>query len=283
LTQQLYVPIDANGAQWWDSTHRRWPLPEAAPGESVEGDLILYTASGLLGRLDERIYKAEAAGEPPATSDHEGEVTAASAKLMAATSWDGFCAARFALDCAAHVAGEAAGAALPDGTTLAEVLDRARAWLDQADESESGLGSRLRQLAICRRLRRSGKDLGDLAFSKVAADIGADLDMLDDPEWTSIASARDAILAAVEAVQHAVMPQVTEIQSRRYEHFVREGDAATAKTLTATRAHQAWVPYWTAADDSAERARQAAADSGGADGAASELAWQADLLAGALG
>lgn len=280
MTGVLYVPTDAEGAQWSDSALLQWPIPAegGAEGDEIEGDLTLYSASGLLGHLDERIFKAAALD---GTDGEGGEVRARRARLVAATSWDGFRAAGFALDCAGHVAGSAADAALPDGTSLGEVLERARGWLDEAGESESGFGRRLRQLAICRRLRRAGKDLGDLAFNKAAADIGADIDALDDPEWTSIASARDAVLAAVEAVQHAVMPFVTEIESRRYEHYVREGVAR--ETGSRTRAHLAWVPFWVAADDAAERARQAALDDGGAEGAAQELDWQAQRLTGVLG
>lgn len=280
MTDQLYVPTDEGGAQWLDTSRVQWPLPagDATAGEQIDGELVLYTAAGLLGRLDERIYRAESLAEGSQTG--EGDVRVGAARLVAPTGWDGFKAAGFALDCAEHVAAAAGDAALSDGTTLAEVLTRAREWLTEASESESGFGERLRQLAICRRLRRTGKDLGDLAFSKVAGDIAADLEVFDDPEWTAIASARDAVLAAVEAVQHAVMPWLTDLESRRYEQYVREG--TVRETGSRTRAHLAWVPYWTAADDAAERARQAAADGGGAAGAETELAWQAELLAAAL-
>jgi hypothetical protein len=293
LTAQLYVPTDSGGAQWTDSDLLHWPLPDAgedghapeapdrAPpsgaGAELEGDLVLYSAPGLLGRLDERIFKAEALDG----ADGDTEVHASRARLLAVTAWDGFVAADFALDCAAHVVGAAADAALPDGTSLGDVLERCRTWLDEAGDSESGFGHRVRQLAICRRLRRTGKELGDLAFSKAAGDIGADVDSLDDPEWTAIASARDAVLAAVEAVQHAALPFVTEIESRRYEHLLREGVAREVGSRT--RAHLAWVPFWIAADDAAERARQAALDTGGPDGAVGELDWQGGRLVELLG
>jgi hypothetical protein len=272
-----------------------WPLPggsadadaadpgtsaETAPdgaGAELEGDLILYSATGLLGHLDERIFKAEALE----SGNGDTEVHATRGRLLAPTAWDGFVAAGFALDCAKHVIGSAADAALPDGTSLGDVLERCRRWLDEASDSESGFGHRVRQLAICRRLRRTGKELGDLAFTKAAGDRGADVDSLDDPEWTSIASARDAVLAAVEAVQHAAMPFVTDFESRRYEHLLREGVAREVGTRT--RSHLAWVPYWVAADDAAERARQAALDNGGADGAVGELDWQAGRLVELLG
>lgn len=299
---ELYVATDAGGREWRGAVPTTWPLPDGGPGEPLAGDLALYTSRALLGRLDERIHRAEAL-DPVSGRDEEGPggagpgdagiVRASRASLVETTPWDGFAAAELALDCAEHVLGEAAGKSLPDGTPLSEALARVRDWLSSSEERDDGPLDRLRDLALCWRLRREGRAIGDVAFQQAVEDIGADLDTLDDPTWTAIAAARDAVLAAVEAVQHAVFPRLSSYEAHRYEERERDmivGSGAVASPLSAAdpivvRAgpRPSWVPAWIAADDAAERARQAAGDAGGPEAEAAELQWQAARLAEILG
>jgi glutamate 5-kinase len=289
----LFVATDEHGVDHHAADPVHWSLPaeeggSAVAGDPVEGALELCTAEGLLGRLAARVSVAEvldAAADPGAGAGGPGLVRAARARLVAPTAWDSFVAAGFALDCAERVLGDAAGVTLPDGTPLGDALARVREWLASAEAAESaGPIARLRDLAVGWRLRREGKQIGDAAFDAWVADTAADVDKLEDPVWTAVASARDAALAAVEAVQQAMFPHLSAYEAARYEKSERQG-------MFLPQAHDhppaAWVPYWVAAADAAERARQAAAAAGGEGAEAAELAWQesrlAELLAGVAG
>jgi len=275
----LYVATDAEGCQRLDGRAIAWPLPAedtdpVSPGETIEGEILLSTVQGLLGHLTERIYEAEllepgsedAAGAEPGLT-----IAAASARLLAPTPWSGARAARFAIACAEHVLGDAAGTELPGGTALADALAEAGAWLEEAvgDDAPGGALSRVRDLALLWRLRRRGKALGDLAFIELAGDIGSDVDALEDPVWSTVAAARDAVLAAVEAVQHAVFPRLSDLESHRYEKRERDVDEVVRFT-GGRRLQPSWVPAWTAADDAAERARQAAGEADGGEAQSGE-------------
>jgi hypothetical protein len=268
---ELYVPTDGGGKDEGLEEPVKWPLPGGdtatpEPGEPAEGALALYQPAGLLGRLNSRIWVGEVLEPAGDAGDAQGVVHAARARLLAPADWDGFAAAGFALDCAFHVIGAAADVELPDGTPLGEALQRVRGWLSTA-EADAGALHRVRDLALAWRLRRQGKSIGDAAFDAFIADRAADVEALDDPVWAATAAARDASLAAVEAVQHAVFPHVSSLESSSYRTAERH---VTTPPMGHEHAPASWVPYWVAADDAAERARQA-----GGDG---ELQWQADRL-----
>jgi hypothetical protein len=268
---ELYVPTDGGGKDEGLEEPVKWPLPggDAAapePGEPAEGALALYQPAALLGRLNSRIWVGEVLDSAGADAPEQGVVHAAQARLLAPAAWDGFAAAGFAIDCAFHVLGAAGDVELPDGTPLGEALQRVRDWLSTA-EADAGALHRVRDLALVWRLRRQGKSIGDAAFEAFIADRAADVGALDDPVWAATAAARDAALAAVEAVQHAVFPHVTALEGSGYRATERHVDMPP---MGHEHAPSSWVPYWVATDDAAERARSAGGDD--------ELEWQADRL-----
>jgi hypothetical protein len=277
---ELYVATDEEGRQAHLDPPVIWPLPArdgdvVVPGGALTGDLVLSEPGDLLGKLDSHVHVAEPTGaEAPAAGAGGGAHHVGSARLVSTTPWDGYMAAGFALDCAEHVLGEAGEVALPDGTPLRAALVRVRQWLASA-EGDDGPTGRIRELALAWRMRRQGKAIGDAAFATYAADLAAEVDAMEDPVWTAVAAARDAALAAVEAVQHARMPVVSTIESGSYEAVERHVDQGGG---IHRHAPASWVPFWVAADDAAERARQAAGASGGEEAAAAERAWQAGRL-----
>jgi hypothetical protein len=290
----LYVATNADGRQLRvanGGAAYEWPLPDTEAGtaaEPLEGDLLLLDAEGLLGHLDEKIWTAGPVGDAEPAQPGRS-VRASAARLLAPTPWDGFAAAAFALDCAGHVLGDSAGIVLSGGKTVGEALADARQALESREVADGGPLARVRDLALLWRLRREGKSIGDAAFEELAKDTEADVEAMGDPVWTAIAAARDALLAAVEAVQHAVFPHLSEFEGNRYEEVERDSDV-TAHTVpapfgpvTVHRARASWVPAWVAADDAAERARRAAEDAAGDEAGRSERAWQAERLRRALG
>jgi hypothetical protein len=285
---ELYVATDPEGRERRVSSSLVWPLPHLVgstmtPGERLDAEAVLCEPIGLLGRLDERIWRADspkgfdatvaaayAHGDQP--GDELGRHHVRGARIVAPTGWDGFVAASFAIDCAEHVLGNAAGVALPDGTKLGDALEQVRAWLQSAEET----GGKLHDLAIGRRLRREGRAIGEAAAVLQAEDARSHVAALDDAVWTTLEAARDAVLAAVEAVQHAVLPRLREREAHHYEESARAHEPETGG------GQLSFVPAWIAADDSAELARRAAADANGQQAAATELQWQADHLAALL-
>jgi hypothetical protein len=277
---ELYVATDEDGRQAHLDAAVHWPLPaqsadDVVPGAALTGQLTLFEPRALLGRLDRSIHLAEAT-EPGAAGagGDDGTHVVPAARLVRTTPWDGYLAAGFALDCAEHVLGDAGDLPLPDGTPLRAALARVREWLTSA-EADDGVTGRFRDLAVAWRVKRQGKAIGDVAFGAWTADLLAEVDAMEDPVWTAVAAARDAALAAVEAVQHAHMPVVATIESDSYEAVGRHVDQGGGLHR---HAPTSWVPYWVATDDAAERARQAAGAAGGPDGAAAELEWQAARL-----
>lgn len=277
---QWYVATDEDGRQVHVDPAVTWPLPvvedgEAVPGEAVTGDLVLRAPRALLGELDRYVHLAEALGAAPGAPGEDGTWVVPAARLLATTGWDGPMAARFALDCAEHVLGDAGDLKLADGTPLSEALGKVREWLASA-EADTGFTGRIRDLAIAWRMRRQGKAIGDVAFAAWTADLAAEVEAMDDPIWTAVAAARDAALAAVEAVQHARLPLLAAIEGEGYEAVERSVDQSKGLHR---HAPASWVPYWVAAEDAAERARQAAAAAGGPELGAAELEWQGERLA----
>lgn len=285
----LFVPTNASGEQRVGETAVSWPLPGPpgegqAPGDPVDAEpgapIELLDGDALLDRLEERIFTAE-------VLEAEGD-TVRRARLTKETGWNQKESARFALDCAEHVVGDWSRLRLPSGASLAEILAAAREAVERqgaATAEQQGLLQRLSRLALARRLRGLGRELGDLALQVTLEDEVADLDALDDPAWTAMASIRDAVLAAVEAVRHHVLPRLLERESEpdaRHEGGHPEVLTTPWGNL-AVGERSAAVPGWVAARDAAERARQAAADRGGTAAEEEERLWQAERLAQALG
>jgi len=307
MTDHLYVATDAHGVQRANEKDVVWdlPAPGGAPGGATAeaGPLVLSTALVLLEELGERIFIAEPGGaavvstdrtgspEPSGTGSPErsGIVTASAARLVAETAWGVERAAHLALDCAEHVLGDASGTVLPGGATLGEVVAEARRVLGRSsDGAEQRLGV-LARLSAARRLRRQGEVLGDLALEALNEDLTGALDALDDPAWATVASARDAVLGAVEAVRHLALPRYVEARERAYEDNADEAEssrgAPTGMFMTPWgpivlgAEHQSgYAPAWVAARDSAMRARDAVLARDGEQAAAQERVWQAGRL-----
>jgi hypothetical protein len=280
-----------------EGVDRRWPLPTRRgdgwePGEAVSGDVVACNADALIDRLDEQIFRLEPAddgvgGAAAAAPDEDGLVRLAGGRLLAPTAWTVPSAARLALDLAEHVVGDAADVTVPGGKTLREVLNDARAVLTEEVGTEHHGLDRLHERIVLRRLKHEGGAVGDAAFSELALK-DADADVLDDPVWTAIASVRDAVFATVEAVQYARDRRRSEREGDRFEEDLEKAGGVTtpgptagfgAGPISVHRGPRAgWAPAWVAAMDTAERARQAAEHSGGADAASAERAFQVERL-----
>jgi hypothetical protein len=290
MSDQLYVSTDAHGVQRVDEGDVVWGLPSpiGAPGEVTTGKapLVLRDAQALLDDLGERIFLAEPVSDV-ATADEAGIVVTGTARLLAETAWGVERAAEFALDCAEHVLGDSADAVLPNGATLGAVVADARQVLERSsDAAEKHLGV-LARLAAARRLRQRGELLGDLAIEALEDDLTTAMDALDDPAWATVATVRDAVLGAVEAVRHLALPRYIEARERAYEEDSegadgkRETPAGILMTpwgpITLGAEHQpGYAPAWVAARDTALRARDAVRAQGGDEG--TERSWQSQRL-----
>jgi hypothetical protein len=280
-----------------EGVDRRWPLPSRrgdgwAPGEAVTGEVVACTVDALVERLDEQIFVLEPVGESGGgaaqpSPDEDGLVRLAGGRLLAPTAWTVPSAARLALDLAEHVVGDAAHVTVPGGKTLGEVLDDARSVLTEEVETEHHGFDRLHERIVLRRLKHEGGAVGDAAFSELALK-DVDADVLDDPVWTAIASVRDAVFATVEAVQYAKDRRRSEREGDRFEEDLEKSGGVTvpgptagfgAGPISVHRGPRAgWAPAWVAAMDTAERARQAAEHTGGAEAAGAERAFQVERL-----
>jgi len=280
----LYVVTDADGQQHHDGRRRTWPLParQADGGWSAgavvepddEGAPVLFDMDQLLEDLGQCIFVAERVADTGA------------AHLCAGTSWSEKSAASFALDCVAHILQSVPGSAeaeLPGGGTLGAIIASARGYLASGTGDDHKLGF-VSRLATARRLRRDSTAIGDAAFAAAVHSEGENLDVLSDPAWETLAAARDAVLAAVEAVRHVALPFLVDRETRRYEareehKAVREEEVDTPWGRFPVGGGGAkYVPSWVAARDAAERARQAVTDLGGAPAGATERAWQVARL-----
>lgn len=282
-----FVATDADGLQHHDGYRRRWSLPvrEAngwRPGDVVEADehgaVVLLDAGELLDQLGECVFVAEPA------------VQAGSARLVAGTSWSEKQAASFALDCVEHILDIVPGSAdaeLPDGGTLGAIIVSAREYLETGTGSDVHRLGFVSRIAAARRLRRESTAIGDAAFTAAAQAEGQGVDIWSDPAWGTLAAARDAVLAAVEAVRHDSAPHLVQAENTRYEESEGEHEAVSTTFETPWGPFHAGlrrgaVPAWVAATEAAERARQSVGDALGSDGAAAERAWQRDRLLQAL-
>jgi len=292
MNKNLYVATNAEGVETTATGEIAWTLPRVGaavitPGDVVRapagGELVLRRPVALLEALDERIFAAEAVDR----ADNRSEtVTARSARLTAETPWGVDGAAHFALDCATHSLGAAAATALPDGSTLGDVVAEARVILDHTNpDGEERLGM-LARFAALRRLRRLGSEVGDASLARMSRDLGDDLDALDDPAWTTLAACSEAVLAALEALRHLAMPRYARTREDPLDEHQAEAPS-TPRALIPTpwgpitlgaEHHSPYQPAWAAARDAAARARESAADAGGPGAATAERAYQAALL-----
>ena len=281
----LFVATDSDGLQHHEGYRRQWPLPVRhedawAPGEVVEpddhGSPVLVDAVALLDQLGECIFVAETVGDKGA------------ARLVAGTPWSEPVAASFALDCVAHVLEVVPGSAdaeLPGGGTLGEIIASAREYLaDGAGTDTQRLGF-VSRIAAARRLRRESTTIGDAAFAAAVEAEGEGLDILSDPAWETLAAARDAVLAAVEAVRHVALPFLADRETRRYEaHEERKAGADIDEIDTPWGRYAVggggpkYAPAWVSARDAAERSREAAADLEGSGAGETERSWQVGRL-----
>lgn len=286
-TDAMFVQTDRHGRQFHDGEETIWSLPSPADDTdqgigvagtvekpSPSGRVVLCDLDSLLDELGERIFVADGIGK--------------GARLVSETAWSLSAAANFALDCAEHVAVNAGSVALASGETLVDAIAAARKWLEDASGADTGLLGRISRLAILRRLRRQAGEVGDVAFDAAIDVQAADEDIFSDERWTAIAAARDAVLAAIEAVRHDAFPHIAGASSAASESERHEGVQSPPTVLDTpwgsfrSTHTNAVVPAWVAATEAAERARQATEDAGGADAAAAERAWQRDRLAHAL-
>jgi len=284
-----FVATDADGLQHHEGYRRRWPLPvrEAdgwRPGGVVEPDEhgapVVHDAGQLLDQLGERVFAAEIVGQ------------AGAARLVAGTPWSEKKAATFALDCVEHILEIVPGSAdaeLPDGGTLRAIIASAREYLDTGTGSDAHRLGFVSRIAAARRLRRESTAIGDAAFTAAAQAEGQGVDILSDPAWETLAAARDAVLAAVEAVRHVAFPFLADRETRRYEAHEERKLAEVDQVDTpwgrfaVGGAGPKYAPSWVAARDAAERSRQAAADLGGPDAGEAERSWQVARFVGILG
>ena len=301
MAERRYVSTTRDGRSRTAEGEVVLEVPPAAPGGAGvpgspnpgEGPTVeLRSLEGLLDDLGERIFVAEAVGAVP--GDEAGAVVRVSgARLVAETRWDDARAARFALECTEHVLEGSPEVALPHGRTLGGVLADVRTALDRVERPSAALGW-LGRFATLRRLRRDGAAVGDLAMLAAKEDEGAGIDLVDDPAWTRLAAAEEAVLACAEAVQYLAHPRWLSIREDREDQEERAEVGAARAGPRIEETPWGWVAIGSvrvpahrsaarSAEQAAERCRQAAADAGGAEAGAAERAFQVALLARLLG
>ena len=160
-------------------------------------------------------------------------------------------------DCVEHILEIVPGSAeaeLPDGGTLGAIIGSAaiHRYGRRTDDHRLGVVSRI---AAARRLRRESTAIGDAAFTAAAQAEGQGVDILSDPAWETLAAARDAVLAAVEAVRHVAFPFLADRETWRYEaheeHKVAEVDQVDTPwgRFAVGGAGPKYAPSWVAARD----------------------------------
>jgi hypothetical protein len=300
MTDPLYVATDADGVEHTTDGDIAWQLPSTGATTTARADhpLVLRDPAALLGVLEEAIHRAEPVGETAPSGD--GTVHATAARLVSETGWGTGSATRFALSCADHVLGDARGVPLPDGTPLGKVVSDAQRVLDGIEPRPGGdLGylGYVARLSALRRLHRERGELSDLASAAMVADEAKDVEALDDPAYATVVPIVDAVLAAIEALRHHVLPRsemgLEDRAEEREQQRMLEGKleiGVPTVTVTPTGpvmsgggpkllAHE---PAWTSAREAARHARLAARDRGGPTGEEDERSWQASALASLL-
>ncbi|MGC1238850.1 MAG: hypothetical protein WA860_08705 [Acidimicrobiales bacterium] len=296
MDQRLYVATDAKGVEHSATGRVAWKLPVDGVGQVTDlgHPLVLREAKALLEVLDERIYLAESPKSVEIGPD--GTVSVPTAQLSAPTHWDAEAATRFALDCADHLLSEVGDFALPDGTSLTKVTADARQMLDgAASKSMEHLGQ-LARLHALRRLRHERTEIAGASLEQLEEDEQKDIDAFDDPAYATAITVTDSVLAAIEALRHYVLPEFygdfQDDRENREQHAIEDRQTSiSAPTLISTPLGPValhaphllpYDPAWTSARESARHARLAIKDRKGADGEASELAWQATALTSLL-
>lgn len=272
MEKPLFVPTNRHGTQRDAEVEVHWPLPPddggQGPGSDLAADsgssLSLLDAGALLDNLAERIFVAEVVTPAAEPSGREGVVASERARLVRETAWSPRAAASFALDCADHVLSDAGSITLPSGASLEAIITAARAALE-GDAEHGGVFHRFSRIAAGRRLRRSSEEVGDEAFALTIEHEAEDSEALDDPDFGVLASVREAVLTAVEAVQHGAVPHLVEADSSLYNMYPSSNR----------------VPVHLSAKSCADRAREAAAGAGRSE--SEEREWQAQELLKALG
>ncbi|MFZ0060266.1 MAG: hypothetical protein WAL35_09530 [Acidimicrobiales bacterium] len=298
MSEILYVALDASGVEHAAEGETTWALPgddgEPATTEKSHG-LVLRTTAALLEVLDEVIYRAEpVSGVSPIV---DGAMTVSTARLTTRTPWGTEAATRFALSCAAHVLGDRADLRLPDGTTLGRVVADAQHVLDEITPDLAERLGYAARLADLWRLHRARGELGDLAFDLTLDDEAKDLDVFDDPAYETVVPVIDAVLAAIAALRHHVLPRPEEARvdrrEARAEHRAPDGRSddrpATAivtpfgNEMVGGGPHVGRLePAWTGAREAARHARLAVRDEKGVAGETLERNWQVATLSSLL-
>jgi hypothetical protein len=253
------------------------------PGDPVEpdehGEPVVLDGAGLLEQLGECVFVAERLGD------------AGAVRLVAGTSWSEQTAARFALDCVDHILGIVPGGAeteLPGGGTLGAIIASARQYLEDGSASDAGRLGLVARIAATRRLHKDSVAIGDAAFAAAVQAEGQDADVVGDPVFETLAAARDAVLAAVEAVRHVALPFLTDRGTRKYEAMEERKDADVDEVDTPWGRFPVggggpkYVPSWVAARDAAVCARQAAKGLNGPAAGDAERDWQVGRLSECL-
>src|SRR6202023_2806867 len=116
------------------------------------------------------------------------------------------------------IVGENSDLALPDGTRLAKAIADARYALDGliSDDKES-LGY-LGRLAALHRLRRDRENVSDVSLGLLVDANLKDMDALDDASYASVVPVVDAVLAAIEALRHHLVPHFETARDESKEH-----------------------------------------------------------------
>lgn len=295
MNESLYVSTDAEGVEHSAAGKIIWSLPpESNPTVAEAGhSLSLRRPAALLEVLEEEIYRAEPTTE--VEPDQDGVASVSSARLIERTSWSSESATLFALDCAERALRDAPDATLPDGTQLQEVIADARKMLGGTASDASHRLGYFASLSALRRLRRDRVEVADLSLAHMVEDEAKDLDALDDPAYTAIIPVADAVLAAIEALRHHVLPRFYTTLSDIAE------DNEEARSLDREHPEHAplpaqptpfgpimfgsgssvlrFAPSGSSAREAARHARMAALSRQGPEAEINERAWQADRLA----
>lgn len=283
MSERRYVSTNRDLASRSATGEVRFDTPAAGGAQHGDGPVALRSAEGLLDALGERVFVAEPASE---AAGGGAVVEVARARLVAETAWDDEAAARFAAACAEHALGGDGEVALPHGRTLGEVLADVHRALERPGPAEGLLGT-LSRFSTLRRLRRDGAAVSDLATLAAKQDARVGLELLEDPAWTTLAAIAEAVLASAEALRYRSHPrfvasQETLAERRPAAAVLGEPDIEETPwgpVLLGPERVPAYVSAAACAEEAAERARQAVADSGGEAAASEERAFQAQLLA----
>ena len=215
-----FVATDADGLQHHEGYRRRWPLAGPRGGRLATGRgrrarrarqlRCSSTRASCSRQLGECVFAAEPVGRrrrrPALSPARPGRRRRrrSSRSTASSTSW--------------RSSPAAPTPSCPGGGTLGAIIASARQYLDdrhryrhpqarlrrRGSPPRGGCAARARRSATppSRRPRRP-KARASTSWS--------------DPAWETLAAARDAVLAAVEAVRHVAFPFLADRETRRYE------------------------------------------------------------------